>query len=136
MRFIKWWLTAFFVILPCLCFSDDIQPMWFSFMRGDVQVYAPDTGQDWTSASVNFPLTEGDRLWVPQGGRLETRIAGGVAVRADQGTAVDILRLDADSVQIYVDNGGHVYINDQRGGIRTVQVDVPDVSLRSYDNTI
>jgi hypothetical protein len=81
------------------------------------------------------PLNEGDRLWVPEGGRVETQIRGGGSIRADEKTAFDILSLGIDSAQFYLDRG-HVYISNRRGGIRTAQVDTPLASVRSFDGSI
>jgi len=38
-------------------------------------------------------------------------------------------------MQLYMDHG-HLYLDNRRGGIRTVQVDTPQSSVRSYDNSI
>lgn len=119
----KFLLIAFFLLYPTLAFSQDLGLMRLSYIEGDVQVLIKDT-TDWTPAAINLPLSEGDRIWVAEEGKAELQIRGGVYARMDGNTALDILTLSPDSTQFYLDQG-HVYINNRRGGIQTVQVDTP-----------
>jgi hypothetical protein len=105
-----------------------------SLIEGDVQVQIKDS-TDWIDADVNLPMNEGDRVWVGDGGRAELQIHGGVSVRLGQQTSFDILTTTANAAQFYLDRG-HVYVNNRRGGIQTVQIDTPLSSIRSYDNSI
>ena len=114
--------------------ANDLGLIRLSLMEGDVQVLIQDT-TDWTPATINLPLNEQDRLWVPEEGRAELQFQGGVLVRAGDGSGVDILTATRDSAQLYLDQG-HVYLNNRKGGISTVQVDTPRASVRSYDNSI
>ncbi len=134
MRAIKYMIVLSFLLFPVAGFANNLGLVRISLIEGDVQVLIQDT-TDWTAAAINLPLNEGDRLWVPDAGRAELQIQGGVYARADANTALDVLTTTADSAQFYLD-GGHVYINNRRGGIKTVQVDTPMSSIRSYDNSI
>ncbi len=134
MKFLKYLTLACFVLFPLSAPAEDQGLISISLIQGDVQFSGPDFA-DWTAASINLPLYEGDRIWVPDDGRLETHIRGGVYIRADENTAFDILSLGGDSAQFYLDRG-HLYINNRRGGIKTVQVDTALASIRSYDNSI
>jgi len=134
MRWVKYTIVLGVLLLPALVCADDLGLMRLSFIEGDVQALVKDT-TDWTDAAINLPLNEGDRLWVPDDGRAELQIEGGVYVRGSGNTALDILTINRDSAQFYLDEG-HIYINNRRGGIKTVQVDTPLSSLRSYDNSI
>ncbi|HSQ77873.1 MAG TPA: FecR family protein, partial [Nitrospirota bacterium] len=134
MRWVKYTILLGVLLLPAMVFADDLGLMRLSFIEGDVQALVKDT-TDWTDAAINLPLSEGDRLWVPDDGRAELQIEGGVYVRGSGNTALDILTINRDSAQFYLDQG-HIYINNRRGGIKTVQVDTPLSSLRSYDNSI
>ncbi len=127
-------LFAFLVLNPVFAFSEDLGLVRLSLIEGDVQVLIKDS-TDWTAAEVNLPLNEGDRIWVADNSKAEFQIRGGVYARMDGNTALDILTISPDSAQFYLDQG-HVYINNRRGGIQTVQVDTPQSSLRSYDNSI
>ncbi len=134
MRRSKHLIVAFILLFPSLAFSEDLGLMRLSLVRGNVQIISQDSG-DWAPASINMPLNEGDRLWVPEDSRLEIQVRGGVYVRADELSSIDILSLSSDAIQLYMDHG-HLYINNRRGGIQTVQVDTPRSSVRSYDNSI
>jgi hypothetical protein len=85
--------------------------------------------------TINLPMNEHDRLWIPEDSKAELQIRGGVYARADGDTGLDILTVNRDSAQFYLDRG-HLYINNRGGGIDTVQVDTSTASLRSYDNSI
>ncbi|HEX9112746.1 MAG TPA: DUF6600 domain-containing protein [Nitrospirota bacterium] len=130
----KYMISAFILALPFSAFAEDLGLVRLSLIEGDVQVLIQDT-TDWTEATINLPLNERDRVWVDGDGKAELQIRGGVYVRADADTALDVLTITADTAQFYLDRG-HVYINDRRGGIQTVQVDTPQASVRSYDNSI
>ena len=135
MKFLKYLTVACVMLLPVLSFAEDDGFMRISLIQGDVQVSNPDMDEDWTAASINLPLNEGDRLWVPDEAKVETQIRGGVYIRAGEKTAFDVLSLGNDSAQLYLDRG-HVYVNNRRGGIKIIQVDIPLASVRSYDNSI
>ncbi|HEX9021345.1 MAG TPA: FecR family protein, partial [Nitrospirota bacterium] len=132
----KYGFFVFILLLlyPALAFSNDSGLIRLSLIDGDVQVMIKDI-TDWTPATINLPLYEGDRVWTAEDSKAELQIRGGVYVRADGNTALDILSIAPDSAQFYLDRG-HLYINNRRGGIRTVQVDTPQSSIRSYDNSI
>ena len=38
-----------------------------SLLEGDIQIKTVDLG-DWSPASINLPLKEGDELWIPESG--------------------------------------------------------------------
>jgi len=135
MRFFENYLMfAFILTFPLAAFADDLGLARLSMIEGDVQVLIQDT-TDWTEATINLPLNERDRIWVAEDGKAELQIQGGVYTRADSNTALDVLTITPDTAQFYLDRG-HIYINDRRGGIKTVQVDTPLSSIRSYDNSI
>jgi len=134
MRSISGLMLLLFLLFPAAVPAGDLGLMRASLIEGDVQVLIKDT-TDWTIAAANIPLNEGDRLWVPEGGKAEIQIRGGVFVRGDGNTALDILGADQESAQFYLDRG-HTYINNRRGGIKTVQIDTPLSSVRSYDNSV
>ena len=130
----KYLVLMFILLSPSTVFSEDLGPMRLSLIQGNVQILTQDN-DDWAPAEINMPLTEGDRLWVAEESRLEIQVEGGVYVRADERTALDILSAGSDAMQLYV-NEGHLFINNRYGGIRTVQVDTPQSSIRSYDDSI
>lgn len=134
MKILRSVLLVCMMLFPAVASADELGLMRISFIQGDVQVAGPDL-EDWIGASVNLPLAEGDRIWVPDGGRVEAQIRGGVFVRADERTALDVLSLGDDSIQFYLDQG-HAYLNNNRGGVKTAQVDTALASVRIFDNSI
>jgi len=134
MRMTNYLIIMTFLMVPATVVASDMGLMRASLVEGDVQVLIKDT-TDWTDAAANIPLNDGDRLWVPEGGKAELQIRGGVFVRGAGNTALDILSVDPESAQFYLDRG-HAYINNRRGGIKTVQIDTPLSSIRSYDNSV
>jgi hypothetical protein len=129
--------ALFLLLVPAPAFSedsDDLGRVRLSLINGDVQVLIKDS-TDWTDAAINVPLGEGDRIWIPAEGKAEVQIRGGVYVRAGDTTSLDILTMNDNAAQFYLDRG-HLYINNLRGGVRTVQIDTPFSSIRSDDNSI
>ena len=102
-------------------------------VQGDVQVKIADTGE-WVPASVNMPLVEGDELWVPDGGRAALQLTSGDYVRLDEGTALQILRMERDSFQFYQPEG-RVYVLNRALRSSVLQFDTPDASIRAYGKT-
>jgi len=122
------------LIFPGYSYSASLGFLRISYVEGDVQIQTEDTG-DWVLASINTPLREGDRVWVPEGSRAELQLRDGTALRLDQESALDILAMDKDSFQFYLTEG-RIYANfaGMRGSL--LQIDAPLSSVRSYDKSI
>ena len=73
------------------------------YMSGDVS-FSPAGVNDWVRASVNRPLTTGDRLWVDSRARAEIQV-GGAKVRMASNTSVSILNLDDRVAQLRLSQG-------------------------------
>jgi hypothetical protein len=88
--------------------------------------------QDWTDATLNRPLTTGDRLWADQQARAEVDF-GDAAVRLGSSTGFSFLNLDDSTAQMQV-TGGTVLVH-----VRAVQpgqiyeVDTPNLALSLQD---
>jgi len=151
MKTLKWMvLAAVLIFLPAISFPQprpetgpqprpETGPVTLGFLRvslieGDVQINTVDT-EDWVPASINMPLRDGDRLWVPEGGRAELQLRDGTAVRVDEKTSLDIIRMEKDSSQFYLAEG-RAYANF--AGLRgtVLQIDTPVSSVRAYDQAI
>ena len=111
--------------------ADDVDPPTrvarVSYLQGEVSVQ-PGDSDDWSWASVNRPLTTGDKLWTQDNARAEVRI-GSTALRADQQTSLSLLNLDDRSVQLGV-NSGSVIIHVKHipdGGF--FEVDTPNAAI-------
>ena len=127
-------LVMFLSLMPAFAHAADLGQARISLIKGDVQIYTSDT-QDWVAASINMPLQEGDRIWVPEGARTEIQLRGGIYIRLGSTTAFDLVQFQEEAFQFYL-NGGHAYINNRRGGIDQIQIDTPLSSVRCYDNTL
>ena len=116
MNFIRT-MVVFLILFPAAAFAVELGTARISLITGDVQIYTADT-EDWVAASINMPLREGDRIWVPDGARTEVHIQGGVYIRLGSATSFDLLALRDESFQFYL-NGGRAYINNRQGGSTT-----------------
>ena len=74
-----------------------------NYVNGQVS-FRPDAVEEWTAASLNYPLTTGDHLWSDQGGYAEMHI-GSTAVRLSGQTSFAILNLDDRAAQLSVSQG-------------------------------
>src|SRR5450830_411852 len=59
---------------------------------------------DWVQATVNRPLTNGDRLWTDAGARAEIQ-AGGAVIRMNANASVSVLNLDDRIAQLQLTQG-------------------------------
>lgn len=126
-------ITLAFLSLAVFCsqaFSADLGLVRMGIVQGDVQVYNEDV-RDWVPAAINTPLTQGDRVWVPEGSRSELQILGGLFLRLDAYTAFDILSLESNSYQFYL-NSGRVYINNRSTQRNELLIDTPVSSIDCY----
>lgn len=73
------------------------------YMVGAVS-FSPAGEDDWVQASLNRPLTTGDRLWVEPRGRAEIQV-GGAMIRMNADTGVSILNLDDQIAQLQLTQG-------------------------------
>lgn len=112
-------------------YSDDLGIVSMEIVQGDVQILTGDSS-DWLPAAVNTPLAQGDRVWVPEGGRTELQVLGGLFIRLDDSTSLDILSLGENNYQFSV-NVGRAYINNRISGIGLLQIDTPVGSVTCDD---
>jgi len=120
------------LLLPPDSGAGPLGAMRVNLVQGDVQVKIADTGE-WVPASVNMPLVEGDELWVPDGSRAALQSTRGDYVRLDEGTALQILRMDLDSYQFHLTEG-RVYVLNRAPKRSVLQFDTPDASIRAFGN--
>ncbi len=73
------------------------------FMTGEVG-FSPAGENDWSEASINRPLTTGDRLWTDAGARAEIQL-GGATIRMSADTGIAILNLDDRIAQLQLTEG-------------------------------
>jgi len=73
------------------------------FVSGSVS-FQPGALDEWSPATVNYPLTAGDHLWTDQGGRAELH-TGSTAIRLDSNTDFSFLSLDDQTQQVRLGSG-------------------------------
>src|SRR5437870_9529522 len=73
------------------------------FLRGTVS-FRPGSVDDWTAATLNYPLTTGDHLWTDAGGRAEIEV-GSAAIRLAPYTGFSFLDLNDQTSQIRLSEG-------------------------------
>jgi hypothetical protein len=74
-----------------------------NLIQGSVAFMAADT-DEWTAATVNYPLTAGDCLWTEASSRAEAHV-GSTAIRLGPGTELGFLELDETQVRIRLAQG-------------------------------
>src|SRR5579872_967439 len=74
-----------------------------NFMNGPVS-FRPASVEDWTAATLNYPLTTGDHLWTDTGAQAEIHV-GSTAIRLGSQTAMSFLNLNDQIAQISMTAG-------------------------------
>ena len=89
----------------------------------------PAGSETWIAASLNRPISLGDRLWVPQGGRAEI-LAGPDAVRIGPGSELGVLDLQERDMQLSLSRGTVELRVRDLGSQQRVEVDTPNLALQ------
>jgi hypothetical protein len=98
-----------------------------SYMENAVS-FEPAGENDWSQATLNYPLTTGDRLWTDVNARAELE-TGNVAIRMSQQTDLTTTNLTDQLLQLGLAQGSlRVRIYDLRPG-NTVEVDTPSAAI-------
>jgi len=98
-----------------------------SYQSGTVS-FRPGTVEEWTAASLNYPLTTGDHLWADAGAQVEMHI-GSTAIRMGSQTALAILNLDDQMAQFSLTQGVlNVHIR-YLGNQEAFEIDTPNVAI-------
>jgi len=90
--------------------------------------FRPGSVEDWAPATVNYPLTTGDHLWTEAGSKAELHV-GSTAIRMDGQTALEVLNLNDQVVQLSV-TGGTVDVHIRNlNAEESYEVDTPNVAI-------
>ena len=93
-------------------------------ISGPVSFAPADANNDWAVATLNRPITTGDRLWADNGGRAEMHV-GSTAIRLSEQTSVDVLNIDDRNVQLRLAQGSvNARLRNLPGG-NMFEVDTP-----------
>lgn len=94
-----------------------------SYMEGAVS-FEPSGENNWSQASLNYPLTTGDRLWTDNGARAELE-TGNIAMRMSEQTDLTTTNLTDQLLQLGLAQGSlRITAYDLRSGSQ-VEVDTP-----------
>jgi hypothetical protein len=97
------------------------------YLSGAISL-SPAGEDEWDRASINRPLTTGDRLWADAGARAEIQI-GGALVRMDAGTGLSVLNLDDQVAQLQLTQGTlHVRVR-RLASHQVFEVDTPNLAF-------
>jgi Family of unknown function (DUF6600)/FecR protein len=121
------------LLFPAGASAAGLGELRLSAIQGAVQIRTADT-LDWSLATINFPLRGGDQLWVPEGGWAEVESRRGSIIRLDERTALDVLTVDDDALQFYLDTG-QAYVNTHGERGTTLQLDTPHCTIRVYERS-
>ncbi|HEY5579830.1 MAG TPA: DUF6600 domain-containing protein [Rhodoferax sp.] len=95
--------VAFFVFSGAASADPPSRVARLGYTAGAVSL-SPAGEADWVQATVNRPLTNGDRLWTDVGARAEIQ-AGGAVIRMNANASVSVLNLDDRITQLQLTQG-------------------------------
>jgi hypothetical protein len=98
-----------------------------SYADGSVSLQ-PAGVEDWADATINRPLTTGDKLWADQNSRAELDI-GSAAIRLGSTTGLSVLNLDDQSAQLNVTAGTAIVHVRDLGENQSFEIDTPNVAV-------
>jgi len=98
-----------------------------NLVEGEVS-FLPGNMDEWTSATLNYPLTAGDGLWTEQESRAEVHV-GSTAIRLGPETEFSFLELDDQRVQISLPEGTLNVRLRQLDSDESFEIDTPTMSL-------
>ncbi len=111
--------------------ADDTDPPGRAARLSDTQgsvSLQPAGLQEWTSATLNRPLTTGDRLWSDVGSRAELDM-GAAVVRLGATTGFSFLKLDDTAAQMQLTAGTLIVrVREMRGG-ENYEIDTPNIAV-------
>lgn len=97
------------------------------YMRGAVS-FSPAGASDWVPATVNRPLTSGDRLWAVAGARAEIQVSANM-IRMNADTGLSVLNLDDQTVQLQLTQGTLTIRVRRLEPSQVFEVDTPNLAL-------
>ena len=98
-----------------------------SYMEGSVS-FEPSGENNWSQASLNYPLTTGDRVWTDKGARAELE-TGNIAIRMSEQTDLTTTNLTDQLLQLGPTQGSlRINAYDLRSG-HEVEVDTPNAAV-------
>ena len=100
-----------------------------SFVSGPVTYSRGDDTDEWDDAIENLPLTIGDRIFAPEGGRAEVQLSSGNFVRLAPRSYFNTLNLGDDIKQFYLGEGVASFNIRRLQSDEVIEVDTPNASV-------
>jgi hypothetical protein len=98
-----------------------------SFISGSVSLN-PGSVDEWAPATLNYPLTAGDRLWTDSGARAEVQVVA-AAIRLNSNTDFSFLNLDDQTVQVSLPEGSLNVTFLSADGQTVFEIDTPNATV-------
>jgi hypothetical protein len=98
-----------------------------NYISGTVS-FRPSTVEEWTAATLNYPLYHGDHLWADRDARSELHV-GSTALRMGPETSLAILSLDDRMVQLSLTGGTLEVRLSNLGDGESFEVDTPNAAV-------
>jgi hypothetical protein len=89
--------------------------------------FSPAGESDWVQATLNRPLTAGDRLWADARARAEVQV-GGAMIRMSADTGMSILNLDDRIAQVQLSQGVLSVRVRRLDAAQVIEVDTPNLA--------
>ncbi|HSY05779.1 MAG TPA: DUF6600 domain-containing protein [Steroidobacteraceae bacterium] len=126
---------AWLILLACgthaAAYGDDTDPPGraarLSAVEGSVSLQ-PAGVADWTAATLNRPLTSGDRMWTDQSSRAELDL-GGAVIRLGSTTGFAFLGLDDAVAQMQLTGGTLIVRVRNMDAGQVYEIDTPNLAL-------
>ena len=90
--------------------------------------FSPAGENDWVKATINWPLTTGDRLWADANARAELQV-GSAVIRMGDSTSVTLLNLDDNIVQVQLAQGTLNVRVRRLSSQQVFEVDTPNLAF-------
>jgi hypothetical protein len=97
-----------------------------SYLRGSVS-FQPAGDDQWAEASLNRPLSTGDKVYTDRDGRAELEI-GSADIRLDQSSTFNLLNLDDNTAQLEL-TGGVMNLHVRRADGQNYEIDTPTLAF-------
>src|SRR5215831_6717273 len=98
-----------------------------SYVSGSVS-FRPSNGDAWSAATLNYPLTVGDHLWIDRGARTELDL-GSLFVRMAPATEFSIVNLEDHLAQLRITQGALAVRVRRLDPGDAVEIDTPTAAV-------
>src|ERR1700686_3415483 len=98
-----------------------------AYSQGSVS-FQPAGTDDWVDATVNRPVTIGDKLWSDNDGRVEMQLDGSL-IRLSNNTGISFLNLNDNVTQIQLSSGTLLLRVRRLDDAESYEVDTPNLAF-------